>query len=101
MIMVMWRDKWRAGRHNRPCSRGVYAGFSRHYSRVSNKSEFVTRKSEERPQCPHKIHFIIRKEHLLMKAKVAERGGRRKGRNGETVTRRNGEKEGQKCGLKV
>ncbi len=36
-----------------------------------------------------------------MKAKVAERGGRRKGRNGETVTRRNGEKEGQKCGLKV
>jgi hypothetical protein len=30
-------------------SRGFYAGFSRHVSRASNKSEFVNRKYEERP----------------------------------------------------
>jgi hypothetical protein len=28
---------------------GVYAGFSRHVKHVSNKSEYVNRKSEERP----------------------------------------------------
>ena len=30
-------------------SRGVYAGFSGHVNHVSNKSEYVNRKSEERP----------------------------------------------------
>ena len=30
-------------------SRGVYAGFSGHVNHVSNKSEYVNRKPEERP----------------------------------------------------
>ena len=36
-------------------SRGVYAGFSGHVNHLSNKSEYVNRKSEERPQLlPHR-----------------------------------------------
>jgi hypothetical protein len=30
-------------------SRGVYAGFARHVNQLSNKLDFVNRKSEERP----------------------------------------------------
>jgi hypothetical protein len=30
-------------------SRGVYAGFARHINQLSNKLDFVNRKSEERP----------------------------------------------------
>jgi hypothetical protein len=39
-------------------SRGVYAGFARHVNQLSNKSDFVNRKSEERPLSCGEISLI-------------------------------------------
>jgi hypothetical protein len=38
--------------------RGVYAGFARHVNQLSNKSDFVNHKSEERPLSCGEISLI-------------------------------------------
>jgi hypothetical protein len=38
-------------------SRGVYASFARHVNQLSNKSDFVNRKSEERPILPYYLRI--------------------------------------------
>jgi len=50
-------------------SGGVYAAFARHFNQGSNKSDFITRKSEERPLYPsynEKINFVKIRDNLWL-----------------------------------
>ena len=40
-------------------SRGVYTGFSRHTVQISKSSDFVNRKSEERPPFPLELFSVV------------------------------------------